>query len=51
MTPTLGDPHAIEFRDKCKKCGSAEGFRWTYGQNDGHSNGFSTCRSCGAVSK
>ena len=49
--PTLGDPPAIEFRDKCKKCGSAEGFRWTYGQNDGKSQGFSTCRSCGAVTK
>ena len=51
--PTLGDPPAAghEYRDACKKCGSTEGFTWTYGQNDGHSNGFSTCKSCGAVTK
>ena len=51
MTPTLGDPPSIEFRDACKKCGSTEGFTWTYGNNDGHSNGFSTCKACGAVTK
>ena len=51
MTPTLGDPPAIEFRDACKKCGSTKGFKWTYGQNDGKSDGFATCRSCGAKSK
>ena len=51
MTPTLGDPPSIEFRDACKKCGSAEGFTWTYGDNDGHSNGYSTCNSCGVVTK
>ena len=50
MTPTLGDPPSIEFRDACKKCGSAEGFTWTYGSNDGHSKGFSTCKSCGGIS-
>ena len=51
--PTLGDPPAAghEYRDACKSCGSAEGFTWTYGQNDGHSNGFSTCKSCGVVTK
>ena len=49
--PTLGDPPSIEFRDACKKCGSSEGFTWTYGENDGKSKGFSTCRSCGGVTK
>ncbi len=53
MAPTLGDPPAAghEYRDACKKCGSTEGFTWTYGNNDGHSNGFSTCKACGAVTK
>ena len=51
MTPTLGDPPSIEFRDACKKCGSTEGFTWTYGDNDGHSNGYSTCKSCGGITK
>ena len=51
MPPTLGDPPSIEFRDACKSCGSTEGFTWTYGQNDGNSKGFSTCRSCGVVTK
>ena len=43
----LGVPPAIEFRDPCPNCGSIEGFKWTYGENDGKSNGYSTCRSCG----
>ena len=53
MTPTLGDPPAAghEYRDACKSCGSTEGRTWTYGSNDGHSKGFSTCRSCGVVTK
>jgi len=51
MTPTLGDPPSIEFRDACKSCGSTNGFTWTYGENDGNSKGFSTCKSCGAVTK
>ena len=33
----------------CKKCGSTKGFQWTYGENDGRTNGFSTCKSCGAI--
>ena len=33
----------------CKKCGSTKGFQWTYGENDGMTRGFSTCKSCGAV--
>ena len=51
--PTLGDPPAAghEYRDACKSCGSTEGRAWTYGANDGKSKGFSTCRSCGAVTK
>jgi len=51
MTPTLGDPPTIEFRSACKSCGSTNGFTWTYGQNDGNSKGFSTCKSCGVVTK
>ena len=53
IMPTLGDPPAIghEYRDACKSCGSTEGRAWTYGANDGKSKGFSTCRSCGAVTK
>ena len=51
VMPTLGDPPSIEFRDACKKCGAVAGFTWTYGENDGHSNGFSTCKACGGVSK
>ena len=47
----LGDPPGIEFRDACKKCGNCAGFKWTYGENDGHSTGFSTCLSCGGTSK
>ena len=45
----LGDPPSIEFRDACKSCGSIEGFKWHYGQNDGKSEGYSECKSCGAV--
>ena len=33
----------------CKKCGSTKGFQWTYGENDGMTRGFSTCKSCGSV--
>ena len=51
--PTLGDPPAPghEYRDACKSCGAVAGFTWTYGENDGKSKGFSTCKSCGAVTK
>jgi len=51
MAPTLGDPPYIEFRDACKKCGAVEGFTWTYGDNDGHSEGYATCKGCGGISK
>ena len=44
MTPTLGDPPYIEFRDACKKCGAVAGFTWTYGENDGKSKGCATIR-------
>ena len=51
--PTLGDPPAAghEYRDACKSCGSTGGRSWTYGSNDGKSKGFSTCNSCGVVTK
>ena len=51
MAPTLGDPPYIEFRDACKKCGAVEGFTWTYGDYDGHSEGYATCKGCGGISK
>ena len=47
----LGDPPSIEFRDACKSCGSINGFKWHYGQNDGKSEGYSECKSCGVKTK
>ncbi len=47
----LGDPPSIEFRSPCPKCGVVKGFRWTYGENNGKSNGYSTCLACGAELK
>ena len=32
----------------CPKCKKAQGYNWTWGKNDGHSKGFSTCKACGA---
>jgi len=25
-----------------------QGYTWTWGKNDGHSKGYSTCKGCGA---
>tara|TARA_B100000029_G_scaffold269132_2_gene264484 strand:+ start:4359 stop:4478 length:120 start_codon:yes stop_codon:yes gene_type:complete len=32
----------------CPKCKAAKGWKWTWGKNDGHSKGYSTCNGCGA---
>ena len=37
-----------EYRDSCSKCGSAKGYKWHWGKNDGHSMGYSECLGCGA---
>tara|TARA_R110002020_G_scaffold463568_1_gene683667 strand:+ start:1050 stop:1202 length:153 start_codon:yes stop_codon:yes gene_type:complete len=31
----------------CPKCKKAQGYNWTWGKNDGHSKGYSTCKACG----
>ena len=36
-----------EYRDKCTECGSAKGYKWHWGKNDGHSKGYSECLNCG----
>ena len=33
--------------EPCPKCKKASGWTWTWGQNNGHSEGFSTCKGCG----
>ena len=34
--------------EKCPKCKATKGWKWTWGKNDGHSTGYSTCIGCGA---
>ena len=36
-----------EYRDSCTECGSAKGYKWHWGKNDGHSKGYSECLNCG----
>jgi|TARA_R110002012_G_scaffold264441_2_gene447776 hypothetical protein len=36
--------------EACPKCKKKAGFVWTYGKNDGHSKGYSTCKGCKAKS-
>ena len=33
------------------KCKKSSGWTWTWGQNNGHSEGFSSCKNCGQNSK
>jgi len=33
--------------EPCTKCGKREGYIWHWGKNDGKSNGYSECKSCG----
>jgi hypothetical protein len=32
----------------CPKCKKKAGYTWTWGKNDGHSKGYSTCKGCKA---
>ncbi len=32
----------------CPKCKKKAGWKWTWGKNDGHSTGYSTCNGCSA---
>ena len=34
--------------DPCPKCKKQQGFIWHWGKNNGHSEGYSECKSCGA---
>ena len=33
--------------EPCPKCKKSEGWTWTWGQNNGHSEGYATCKGCG----
>tara|TARA_R110002020_G_scaffold390124_2_gene600634 strand:+ start:624 stop:842 length:219 start_codon:yes stop_codon:yes gene_type:complete len=34
--------------ESCPKCKKKAGYTWTWGKNDGHSKGYSTCKGCKA---
>ena len=34
--------------EACPKCKKKAGWNWTWGKNDGHSKGYSTCKGCKA---
>ena len=34
--------------ETCPKCKKKAGYIWTWGKNDGHSTGYSTCKGCKA---